>query len=202
VEEMREAVARSVPMPQGYHVEFGGQFESEQSASRRLLVLGVAITVAVFMLLVLAFGRPRDALLVMLNLPLALIGGVAGVFVGGGVLSVASLIGFITVFGIATRNGIMLVSHIRHLQEHEGVTDFREAVRRGAMERLVPIMMTALAAGLALIPLALGGEKPGNEIQTPMAIVILFGLLTSMVLNMIIVPALYLRLGRPVTVEN
>jgi Cu/Ag efflux pump CusA len=134
----------------------------------------------------------------MLNLPLALIGGVAGVFVSGGVLSVASLIGFITVFGIATRNGIMLVSHIRHLQEHEGVTDFREAVRRGAMERLVPIMMTALAAGLALIPLALGGDKPGNEIQTPMAIVILFGLLTSMVLNMIIVPAMYLRFGRPV----
>lgn len=120
-------------------------------------------------------------------------------FVSGGVLSVASLIGFITVFGIATRNGIMLVSHIRHLQEHEGVTDFREAVQRGAMERLVPIMMTALAAGLALIPLALGGEKPGNEIQTPMAIVILFGLLTSMILNMLIVPALYLRLGRPIT---
>jgi Cu/Ag efflux pump CusA len=132
-----------------------------------------------------------------LNLPLALIGGVAGVFVGGGVLSVASLIGFITVFGIATRNGIMLVSHIRHLQEHEGVADFREAVRRGAMERLVPILMTALAAGLALVPLALGGEKPGNEIQTPMAIVILFGLLTSMVLNMVLVPALYLELGRP-----
>jgi Cu/Ag efflux pump CusA len=102
------------------------------------------------------------------------------------------------VFGIATRNGIMLVSHIRHLQEHEGVTNFREAVHRGAMERLVPILMTALSAGLALIPLALGGDKPGNEIQTPMAIVILFGLLTSMVLNMIIVPAMYLRFGRPV----
>ncbi len=133
------------------------------------------------------------------TLPLALIGGVAGVFVSGSVLSVASLIGFITVFGIATRNGIMFVSHIRHLQEHEGVRDFREAIRRGAMERLVPILMTALATGLALIPLALGGEKPGNEIQTPMAMVILFGLLTSMVLNMIIVPALYFQLGRPVT---
>lgn len=128
---------------------------------------------------------------------LALIGGVAGVFFSGGVLSVASLIGFITVFGIATRNGIMLVSHIRHLQTHEGVTGFREAVFRGAMERLAPILMTALAAGLALIPLALSGEKPGNEIQTPMAIVILGGLLTSMFLNMILVPTLYLRFGRP-----
>jgi Cu/Ag efflux pump CusA len=105
------------------------------------------------------------------------------------------VIGFITVFGIATRNGIMLVSHIKHLQKHEGVTDFHEAVFRGAMERLVPILMTALAAGLALIPLALGGGKPGNEIQTPMAIVILFGLLTSMLMNMLIVPALYLRFG-------
>jgi hypothetical protein len=104
----------------------------------------------------------------------------------------------LTVFGIATRNGIMLVSHIRHLQEHEGVTDFRDAVFRGSMERLAPILMTALAAGLALIPLAISGEKPGNEIQTPMAIVILFGLLTSMMLNMLIVPALYLRFGRPV----
>jgi Cu/Ag efflux pump CusA len=134
----------------------------------------------------------------MVNLPLALIGGVAGVFISGGVLSVASLIGFITVFGIATRNGIMLVSHIRHLQEYEGVLDFRDAVFRGSMERLAPILMTALAAGLALIPLAIGGDKPGNEIQTPMAIVILFGLLSSMALNMVIVPALYLRFGKPV----
>jgi Cu/Ag efflux pump CusA len=122
----------------------------------------------------------------------------AGVFISGGILSVASLIGFITVFGIATRNGIMLVSHIRHLQEHEGETDFRDAVFRGSMERLAPILMTALAAGLALIPLAISGDKPGNEIHTPMAIVILFGLLTSMLLNMLIVPALYLRFGRPV----
>jgi Cu/Ag efflux pump CusA len=128
----------------------------------------------------------------MLNLPLALIGGVVGVFVSGGVLSVASLIGFITVFGIATRNGIMLVSHIKHLEEHEGVTDFREAVFRGAMERLAPILMTALARG---------GHKPGSEIQTPMAIVILFGLLSSMLLNMIVVPTLYLRFGRPVEVD-
>src|SRR5262245_20298855 len=131
----------------------------------------------------------------MANLPLALIGGVAGVFLAGGVLNVATMIGFITLFGIATRNGIMLVSHIQHLSAEEGVTDFREAVERGARERLIPILMTALAAGLALIPLALGGGKSGSEIQTPMAIVILCGLVTSTILNMAVVPALYLRYG-------
>ena len=183
-------------MPAGYRVEYGGQFESQQSASRRLLVLGVGVIAALFMLLVLAFGRARDALLIMLNLPLALIGGVVGVFLAGGVLSVASMIGFITLFGIATRNGIMLVSHIHHLMEVERVTEFREAVERGAQERLVPILMTAMAAGLALIPLALGGGKSGSEIQTPMAIVILCGLTTSTLLNMIVVPTMYLRYGK------
>ena len=197
VDDIRTAVAQGVPMPAGYRVEYGGQFESQQSASRRLLILGVGVIAGLFMLLVLAFGRARDALLVMLNLPLALIGGVAGVFLAGGVLSVASMIGFITLFGIATRNGIMLVSHIRHLIEEEGVTDFREAVERGARERLVPILMTAMAAGLALIPLAIGGGKAGSEIQTPMAIVILCGLMSSTLLNMVVVPTLYLRYGRP-----
>jgi CzcA family heavy metal efflux pump len=197
VEDMRAAVARDVAMPPGYRVEYGGQFESQQSASERLLLLGAAVLAGLFMLLVMAFGRPRDALLVMLNLPLALIGGVAGVYLAGGVLSVASMIGFITLFGIATRNGIMLVSHIRHLMEHEGVTDFREAVERGARERLIPILMTAMAAALALIPLALGGGKAGSEIQTPMAIVILCGLMTSTLLNMVVVPTMYLRYARP-----
>jgi Cu/Ag efflux pump CusA len=198
VNDIQELVNPIIGEAASYRVEYAGQFESAAEASRTLTLVSLAVIIGIGFLLHLAFRSARDAALIMLNLPLALIGGVAGVFVSGGVLSVASLIGFITVFGIATRNGIMLVSHIRHLQEHEGVTDFREAVRRGAMERLVPIMMTALAAGLALIPLALGGDKPGNEIQTPMAIVILFGLLTSMVLNMIIVPAMYLRFGRPV----
>ena len=148
-----------------------------------------------FMLLVLAFGRARDALIVMVNLPLALIGGVAGVFLSGGVLSVASMIGFITLFGIATRNGIMLVSHIQHLIERGGRHRLPRGGRAGARERLMPILMTALAAGLALIPLALGGGKSGSEIQTPMAIVILCGLATSTFLNMVVVPTLYLRYG-------
>ena len=198
VRDLQKLVDPLVSAAPGYRVEYGGQFESAAEANKVLALLGVVVVLGIGFLLHLAFGSARDAVLIMLNLPLALIGGVAGVFVSGSVLSVASVIGFITVFGIATRNGIMLVSHIRHLQEHEGVTNFREAVRRGALERLAPILMTALAAGLALIPLALGGGKPGNEIQTPMAIVILFGLLTSMLLNMVIVPALYLRFGQAV----
>jgi CzcA family heavy metal efflux pump len=197
VRDIQTAIGQRVPMPAGYRVEYGGQFESEESASQRLLGLGVLVIAALFLLLVVAFGQPGDALLVMVNLPLALIGGVAGVFLSGGVLNVATIIGFITLFGIAARNGIMLVSHIQHLMRDEGVNDLREAVERGARERLAPILMTATAAGLALIPLALGGGKSGSEIQTPMAIVILCGLITSTLLNMFIVPTLYLKYGRP-----
>jgi len=199
VRDIQARVAESTPLPAGYRVEYGGQFESQQSASERLFVLFVGVVAGLFILLVLAFGRARDALIVMMNLPLALIGGVVGVFLAGGVLSVASMIGFITLFGIATRNGIMLVSHIQHVMNAEGVTDFHEAIERGAHERLIPILMTAMAAGLALIPLALGGGKTGSEIQTPMAIVILCGLITSTLLNMFVVPTLYLKYGRPVT---
>ena len=197
VTDIQAAVAQAVPMPMGYRVEYGGQFESEQAASQRLSGLGVLVIAGLFMLLVLAFGRARDAVVVMVNLPLALIGGVVGVFLAGSVLNVATTIGFITLFGIATRNGIMLISHIRNLITVEGVSDVRVAVERGARERLIPILMTAMAAGLALIPLALSGGKSGSEIQTPMAVVILCGLITSTLLNMFVVPALYLRYGRP-----
>ncbi|MEW7988136.1 MAG: efflux RND transporter permease subunit [Candidatus Thiodiazotropha sp.] len=196
VDDIRLGIANEVPMPAGYHVEFGGQFESAEQASQTLLILGLVVTVGIFLLLFVAFRSARDAFLVMLNLPLALIGGVIGIFMADGILSVASIIGFITLFGIATRNGVMLVAHIRNLVEKEGVRDHLEAVTRGATERLIPILMTALAAGLALIPLALALGQPGSEIQAPMAIVILFGLLTSTLLNMIIVPALYLRFGQ------
>jgi CzcA family heavy metal efflux pump len=197
VDDIQQAVAKAVPMPSGYRVEYGGQFESEQSASQRLMGLSVLAIAGVFLLLVLGFGRARDALVVMVNLPLALMGGVAGVFLSGGVLNIATMIGFITLFGIATRNGIMLVTHIHHLMTVEGVRDFREAVERGAEERLVPILMTAAAAGLALIPLALRGGQTGSEIQTPMAIVILCGLTTSTLLNMFVVPTLYLKYCHP-----
>jgi CzcA family heavy metal efflux pump len=195
VEEMRGRIAREVALPAGYHIEYGGQFESAEEASRTLLALGAAVTVGIFLLLFVAFHSARDALLVMLNLPLAVIGGAAGVWLTGGVQSVASIIGFITLLGIATRNGVMMIAHIHTLVEDEGVTDPVEAVRRGAQERLVPILMTALAAGLALVPLALSGGQPGSEIQAPMAVVILCGLVSSTALNMIVVPALYLRFG-------
>jgi Cu/Ag efflux pump CusA len=151
--------------------------------------------VGIFLLLFVAFHSARDAFLVMLNLPLSIIGGVIGVYAAGGVVTIASIIGFITLFGIATRNGVMMISHIHHLVEHDQARTLEDAVRRGAEERLIPILMTALAAGLALVPLALSGGQPGSEIQAPMAVVILCGLISSTVLNMVVVPALYLRFG-------
>lgn len=191
VEEMRQRVAKDVKLPAGFHIEFGGQFESEAEATKRLLWLSVGVLAGILLLLRSAFDSMKEALLILLNLPLALVGGVVGVWWSGGVLSVASLIGFITLFGIATRNGIMLVGHIRHLEQKEGVTDRLEAIRRGAMERLSPILMTALAAALALIPIALGQGQAGSEIQSPMAMVILCGLVSSTALNMVVVPAVY-----------
>jgi CzcA family heavy metal efflux pump len=195
VDDIQQRLASAVMLPQGYHIEYGGQFESEAQASRQLLWLSLGVIAAIFFVLMSAFESARDATLVMLNLPFALIGGVLGVYLAGGVLSVASIVGFITLFGIATRNGIMLISHIRHVREKEGVTDFGAAVVRGATERLVPILMTALAAGLALVPIAMSMGEPGSEIQAPMAMVIMFGLLSSTVLNMIVVPVLYERFG-------
>lgn len=195
VRDIQAAIERSVPMSPGYRVAFGGQFESAEGATRTLLLLGIVSVLGMLGLLYTLFGSIRDAGLVMANLPLALIGGAFGVFLQGGVLSVASLVGFITLFGIATRNGIMLVSHIRHLVREERVASLDEAVRRGAQERLIPILMTALAAGLGLVPLALSGGEPGSEIQAPMAVVILCGLLTSTALNMFVVPALYRQFG-------
>jgi Cu/Ag efflux pump CusA len=197
VNDIQARVGERVRLPPGYHIEYGGQFASEAQASRQLLWVSLGVVVAIFVILSAAFGSSRDGALIMLNLPLALIGGVLGVYLAGGVLSVASIVGFITLFGIATRNGIMLVSHIRHLQEREDVGDFRTAVVRGATERLVPILMTALAAGLALVPIALSAGEPGSEIQAPMAMVIMFGLLSSTTLNMIVVPLAYERFGAP-----
>ena len=191
VADIRARVAADVTLPDGYRVEYGGQFEAEADASRLLRGLGLAAVAGIFLLLLSAFHSARDAAIVMVNLPLALIGGVVGVFLGDGVLSVAALIGFISLFGIATRNGIMLVSRIRSLREDEGVRDPREAIIRGSVDRLVPILMTALSTGLALVPIALGFGEPGSEIQAPLALVIVCGLFSSTALNMFVVPVIY-----------
>jgi CzcA family heavy metal efflux pump len=195
ISDVRSAISQKVALPQGYFVQYGGQFEAQEKASRQITLLSVVAIGGIFLLLYIALKTARAALLVMANLPLALIGGVVMVILSGGTLSVASLVGFITLFGIATRNGIMLITHYRHLVEEEGVS-FRDAIVQGSMERLSPILMTALVTGVGLIPLALGAGEPGREIQQPMAVVILGGIVTSTFLNMIVIPALYLKYGQ------
>lgn len=196
VNQIQQAVAASVDLPQGYRIEYGGQFESEARATQRMLLLGALAIGGILVLLVTALESVADALIVMCNLPLALVGGVAGVYVGGGVLSVASLIGFITLFGIAVRNGIMLLAHIRRLMAEEGVADLRQAVIRGSSERLAPILMTAVSTGIALLPVALGLGKTGSEIHAPLALVVLLGLASSTLLNMLVVPTVFWRWHR------
>jgi Cu/Ag efflux pump CusA len=197
VEEIKTRIDARLKLPTGYYIVYGGQYEAQTQAVAQMTVLGISAVVGIFLLLFLAFGSMRQALLVMANLPLALIGGVAAVLLfSEGELSIASLVGFITLFGIATRNGIMLVTHYNHLMDVEGMSFGRELVLKGAMERLSPIVMTALVAGLALMPLALSEGKSGRELEQPMAVVILGGLLTSTLLNMVVLPALYLKFGK------
>jgi CzcA family heavy metal efflux pump len=195
VDDLKARIARDVSFPPGYYVVYGGQFESAAEATRAIGLLSVVVIVLVFLLLTVAFSSTRNALLTLINLPLALIGGVVAVALTSGVVSIASLVGFITLFGIATRNGILMVSHYEHLMREDGKL-LPEAVLQGSIERLAPILMTALCAGLALIPLVLAGHEPGNEIQAPMGVVILGGLLSSTVLNMLVVPVLYRLYGR------
>ena len=194
VADVQARVDAGVALPPGYRVEYGGQFEAEQAASRLLVALGLAAVAGIFLVLTTAFGSARDAAIVMINLPLALIGGVVGVFLGDGILSVASLIGFIALFGIASRNGIMLVTHIRRLQQ--AGMEAGAAVVQGSADRLIPILMTAASTGLALTPVALGAGEPGSEIQAPLALVIVTGLVTSTALNMFVVPAVCLAMAR------
>jgi len=201
VADIRDRVGVEVQLPEGYHVVYGGQFESQERASRALVILGLGVIVGIFLVLQLAFSSSARALVIMANLPLALIGGVVAVFATDRVLSIGSLVGFITLFGIATRNGIMLLSHYEHVRTIEGA-GLDEAVRRGSLERLSPVLMTALCAGLALVPLVIAGDQPGNEIQAPMGVVILGGLLTSTLLNLFVVPALYRWLVRRGAVDR
>lgn len=186
VNDMRSAIDKEVKLPEGYHIEYGGQFESEASASRMLLGLSVVSVIVILLLLFLQFRSWHQAVIVLLNLPLALIGGVLALVFTGGVVSIPAIIGFISLFGMATRGGMLLVDRYNELAKR-GLSR-NEVVMRGSLDRLLPILMTALSSGLALIPLALGSDLPGNEIQSPMAQVMLGGLLTSTLLNLFIVP--------------
>lgn len=200
VNDIQDIVNEKIVLPEGYHIEYGGQFESEQAASRTLLITSIFSILAIFLLLFAQFKSVNQSVVIMLNLPLALIGGVFAIFFTSGVMSIPAIIGFISLFGIATRNGMLLISRYNDLV-NEGNTKL-EAVMIGSLDRLNPILMTALSSGLALIPLALGGDLPGNEIQSPMAKVILGGLLTSTFLNAFIIPIMYLLTNRKVAISE
>ncbi len=189
VEDIQKIINDTVQLPEDYHIEYGGQFEAEQEASKTLLITSLLSILIIFLLLFQEFKSTKTALIILLNLPLALIGGVFSIYFTSGIMSIPSIIGFITLFGIATRNGILLVSQYKTLQQ-SGMNLY-DTIIIGSKDRLSPILMTALTAGLALIPLAIAGDLPGNEIQSPMAKVILGGLLTSTLLNIFIVPVVY-----------
>ena len=195
VNDIQDRIAREIHLPEGYHIEYGGQFENEQSASRTLLLTSLISLVLIFLLLYMQFRHALESAVVLINLPLALIGGVFALWLTTGEVSIPAVIGFISLFGIATRNGILLINRYNQLREESGLT-LRESVVRGSLDRLNPILMTALSSALALIPLALRGGEPGNEIQSPMAKVILGGLLTSTFLNAFIIPIVYERMHR------
>ena len=194
VTDIQDIIDEQITLPEGYHIEYGGQFESEQAASRTLLLTSIFSICAIFLLLFNQFRNTTQSFVVLLNLPLALIGGVIAIWITGGVISIPAIIGFISLFGIATRNGMLLISSYNDLRA-EGYS-VRECIMHGSIDRLNPILMTALTTGLALIPLAIGGDLPGNEIQSPMAIVILGGLFTSTLLNSFIVPIMYLMTNK------
>lgn len=189
VNEIKEVIANNVSIPEGYHIEYGGQFESESKASQLLLATAMIAIVVIFLLLYFEFKDVLLAFVVLINLPLALIGGILIVYFTSGIISIAATIGFISLFGIATRNGILLVSRYEDLRK-KGRTGFK-LIKKGALDRLNPILMTAFTTGLALIPLALKGGQPGSEIQSPMAVVILGGLFSATILNLVVIPCVY-----------
>ena len=195
VNDIQERVNEKIQLPEGYHIEYGGQFESEQAASRTLLLTSLMSIVVIFLLLYMQFHNAAQSGVILLNLPLALIGGVFALMLTTGEMSIPAIIGFISLFGIATRNGMLLISHYNTLREEQGM-GLRESIVHGSLDRLNPILMTALSSALALIPLALRGGLPGNEIQSPMAKVILGGLLTSTFLNAFIIPVVYELMNR------
>ncbi len=196
--EVEEKV-KQIPFEREYHPEFLGEYQARQESTRKLYARSALALAGIVLLLFVDFGAWRPTLLVALTIPFALVGGVFAVTITTGVVSLGSMVGFVTVLGIAARNGIMLVSHFRHLETKEVVPFGMGLVLRGAEERLAPILMTALATGLALLPLAITGNKPGQEIEYPLAVVILGGLVTSTLLNLSLLPPLYFLVGRPVS---
>lgn len=191
-----EAAVKEVPFDRGYHPEFLGEYAARQASEQRIIALGWVALIGILLILYIDFQSVLLTSIVCITIPFALVGGVVAAWMAGGVLSMGSLIGFVTVLGIASRNGIMLISHYRHLQQEEGVPFGLELVVRGAEERLIPILMTVLTTALALLPLAISGNKPGHEIEYPLAVVIVGGLVTSTILNLFLLPPLYLLLGR------
>jgi len=191
-----ENALQEVEFPLGYHAELVGEYAEREAAQRQLLLAGAVAVLAIFFLLYTSFEKWRLAVLTFFTLPWALVGGLIAAFLTSGIISLGSLVGLLTILGIATRNGIMMISHFQHLEEHEGEAFGPALILRGARERIAPIMMTALTTGLALVPLAIAGDIPGHEIEHPMAIVILGGLVTSTLLNLLVVPTLYLRFGK------
>jgi len=202
VEEIRDRVAAQMDFPEGYFVSYGGQFESQVNATRLILLLSLISVTAIFVLLYSHFQRVGLALQIMLTLPLSFIGAIAAIFLTDGILSVASLVGFITLLGISARNGIMMISHYLHLMRYEGEKFGKKMIVRGTLERLVPVMMTALTTALALVPLALSRGVAGREILYPVAVVILGGLISSILLNMVVLPSLFLKFGSPASPED
>jgi Cu/Ag efflux pump CusA len=201
VNELEDRMA-AVEMPLGYHAEILGEYAERQAAQQRLMTYGIVAAVGIFLLLQLSFNSFRLGLLAFLTIPSALVGGVLAAWLNDGVISLGSLVGFLTVLGLAARNAIMLITHYQHLERGEGMEFGPALVLRGAQERLSPIVMTALTTGLALAPLVWAGSIPGHEIEHPMAVVILGGLVTSTLLNLFLVPSLYLRFGKPHVVNH
>ncbi|HBR67954.1 MAG TPA: CusA/CzcA family heavy metal efflux RND transporter, partial [Rhodospirillaceae bacterium] len=196
VQKVQSAIDSKVKLPQGYYVTYGGQFESQASASRLIMLLSLFSLAGMFMVLYVHFKSANLALQVMTSIPLAFIGAVIGVWLSGGVFSIATMVGFVTLTGIAARNGIMMIAHYIHLMEHEGEKFDLAMVYRGTSERIIPVLMTALTASLALIPLVIAADEPGRELLHPVAVVIFCGLFSSTLLDLTVRPLVFWKFGK------
>jgi Cu/Ag efflux pump CusA len=196
VADVEEAL-KKVEFPLEYHPEILGEYAERQAAKNKLLLFGIISIMIIFVLLHTSFKSTRLAVIAFMCLPMAMVGGVLAAYFTGGIISLGSMVGFLTILGIAARNGILMIYHFQHLERYEGEVFGKDLVIRGARERLAPILMTASTTALALLPLIVAGDIPGHEIELPMAVVILGGLFTATLLNLLVIPSLYLRFGVP-----